>query len=302
MSKGGTFRHRQLLVATSSIHVIEAGHEDGPAFLFLHGWPQSWRSWKSVMRLAAFEHRAVALDLPGIGGSRGLVGDGSKSELAWLVHILIERLGLGDVTLVGHDVGGMIAYAYLRRYDDMAGVVVMDTVIPGVNPWNEVIRNPRIWHFAFHALAGLPELLVQGRQAAYFNYFFDALSVDPTKPTRKARAEYAAAYRSAESLTAGFDLYRAFPNDAADNMAFGKGPSVATPLLYVRGDGEAGEIDTYAGGLRESGVGNLTTATVHNAGHFTPEEQPAEVWQIIGGFAGTVMAGSRAMPEVRDAE
>jgi pimeloyl-ACP methyl ester carboxylesterase len=135
--------------------MVEAGPSDGPAFVFLHGWPQSWRSWAAVMTLTASDARAIALDLPCIGDSTGPLEGGSKRELAALVHTLVDNLGLTDVTLVGHDVGGMVAYSYLRQYDDVARVVILDTVIPGVDPWNEVVRNPNIWHFAFHAIASL---------------------------------------------------------------------------------------------------------------------------------------------------
>ena len=68
--------------------------------------------------------------------------------------------------IVGHDIGGMIAYAYLRHYRDAAGVVIIDAAIPGLDPWDDVIRNPYLWHFAFHAIPALPELLAQDRPAA----------------------------------------------------------------------------------------------------------------------------------------
>jgi pimeloyl-ACP methyl ester carboxylesterase len=81
---------------------------------FLHGWPESWRSWSSIMQLAGPQVRTVAIDLPGIGGSAGEATDGSKRQLAGVVHALIEKMRLNDVTLVGQDVGGMIGYSYLR--------------------------------------------------------------------------------------------------------------------------------------------------------------------------------------------
>lgn len=106
---------------------------------------------------------------------------GSKLQLAETVRGLVQSLGFSDLTLVGHDAGGMAAYSYLRQYDDVDRVVVMNTVIAGVDPWNEVVRNPYIWHFGLHAAAALPETLVQGHQAEYFDYFYDALSVDPAR-------------------------------------------------------------------------------------------------------------------------
>jgi len=265
-----------------SLHVEESGDPSGRPYLFLHGWPESWRTWKPLMDAASSEARVIALDLPGIGGSAGGGAGGSKAALASVVHGLAEHLSLTDLTLVGHDAGGMVAYAYLRRYP-VSRVVIMNTVIPGVAPWNDVLRNPYIWHFGLHAVPSLPETLVRGRQAEYFDYFYDVLSVDPSRITPESRAAHVAAYESDTALTAGFDLYRAFPQDAKDNAALTE--PTTTPVLYLRGDGEGGDISAYAAGFREAGVENLTTATVRDAGHFAQEEQPAAVWSEIEAFA-----------------
>lgn len=237
------------------------------------------------MTLAAPEARAIAIDLPGVGESTSAPDGGSKRQLAARVHDLVLALGLTNVTLVGQDVGGMIAYSYLRQYPDVAQIVIMDTVIPGVDPWQEVLRNPYIWHFALHSIPALPETLVQGRQAEYFDFFYDVLSADPSRITPQARAEYVSAYRSDAALTAGFDFYRAFAQDAADNAESSKGAPVDTPLLYLRGERESGNIATYAAGFRDAGVKHVTTALVPNAGHFTQEEAPADIWRLISGIA-----------------
>nr|WP_191910087.1 alpha/beta hydrolase [Microbispora cellulosiformans] len=280
-------RHTHLAVGDLSVHVAEAGDPHGPPYLFLHGWPESWSTWEGVMERAAGTARVIAVDLPGIGGSTGAVPGGSKRLIAAAVHDLVGALGLTGLTLVGHDAGGMVAYSYLRQYADADRVVVMNTVIPGVEPWSEVLRNPYIWHFGFHAVPALPEALVRDRQAEYFAYFYDVLSPAPEKITEESRAAHAAAYGTDAALTAGFDLYRAFPQDARDNAELSAAGPVDTPLLYVRGDGEGGDVTAYAAGLREAGVRNLTTALIPGAGHFAQEEAPGDVWDLIHSFAAT---------------
>lgn len=283
-------RHTYAPVAYLRLHVVETGDPQGRPYLFLHGWPESWRTWEGVMGAAHPDARIIAVDLPGIGESTGAVPGGSKARLAEVVRELVRHLGLGDLTLVGHDAGGMVAYSYLRKYADVGRVVIMNTVIPGVDPWDDVLRNPYIWHFGMHAVASLPETLVQGHQAAYFDYFYDVLSVDPARLSAASRAAHAAAYSSGAALTAGFDLYRAFAQDARDNAAFAGAAPVGTPLLYLRGDGEGGDIAAYAQGFRDAGVQNLTTAVLAGAGHFTQEEVPAQVWEAVHDFAS---AGGR---------
>lgn len=287
MSTAATpFRHSQIAVGEASLHVVEAGNPAGVPFLFLHGWPESWRSWEAVLAAAARQARAIAIDLPGIGESTGTATDGRKGQVAALIHRLIGTMGLRDLTLVGQDAGGMIAYAYLREYRDIARAVIMDVVVPGVDPWEEVLRNPYLWHFAFHSIPDLPERLVQGRQAEYFDFFYGVLARDAARITPEARAAYAAAYATDGALTAGFNWYRTFGQDADENRQASAGPPTATPLLYLRGEYEGGDIDAYVRGFRAAGVEQVAQAIVPDAGHFSQEEAPEEVWRLIAEFAG----------------
>lgn len=280
------FRHGQVQVEGISLHVAELGDAQARPVVFLHGWPQSWAQWRQVMELAAEQFRAVAIDLPGIGQSSGAATDGSKRTVAAIVHALIGQLALDRPVLVGHDVGGMIAYAYLRRYQDVAGVIIVDVVIPGLDPWDEVIRNPYLWHFAFHAIPALPELLVQGRQGPYFDYFFDVLAADPARITAEARAAYAQAYATDAALSAGFGFYRGFAQDTQDNLA-PTGAAIDTPVLYLRGEASRGGIDSYAQGLRAAGIRQLTAKLIPDAGHWIPDEQPAQLWRHLQEFITT---------------
>lgn len=273
-------------MAGSSLHVAERGDPEAAPFLFLHGWPESWASWRQVMAIAARQVRAIAIDLPGIGESTGDPTDGSKRELAATVHGLVETMGLRDLTLVGQDVGGMVTYAYLRIFADLRRSVIMDVVIPSIDPWEQVLRNPYLWHFAFHSIPELPERLVQGHQGEYFDYFYNAISADPSKITAEDRAIYAQAYATDDALTAGFNLYRSFPQDAAANKEASNQAPVATPLLYLRGDKEGGQIDDYVDGLRSAGLTHVDSALVPNAGHFTQEEAPEQTWRLIAEFCG----------------
>jgi pimeloyl-ACP methyl ester carboxylesterase len=279
-----SFESSRVLVEGSELHVVQSGEPSGPAVLFLHGWPQSWQSWRAVMAAAPPGVRTVAIDLPGVGDSRGDPTDGSKRQLAAVVHGLAEQLGLRDFTLVGHDAGGMVAWPYLRAFTDAARVVIMDTVIPGIDPWSEVLANPYVWHFAMHSIPALPETLVQGRQRPYFDYFFDALTPDPSRISEETRATAVEAYSSEAALTAGFRWYRTMTEDAKANAE--DKAEVETPLLYIRGDGETGDIERYATAFREAGVRNVQTALISGAGHFTAEEEPGQVWEVIAKFAG----------------
>src|SRR5207247_567953 len=126
------------------------------------------------------------------------------------------------------------------------------------------------------------EMLVQGHQADYFDYFYQAISAHPERITPEQRAAHAAAYATDEQLTAGFEWYRAVTQDAEDNRA--GDPSTATLLLYRRGDHGPGEIATYVKSFGEAGVRSVRHATIPASGHFAPEESPEAVWREISRF------------------
>lgn len=284
---GDGLRSQTIRLDGGDVFAVEAGSVNAPAVLFLHGWPQSWQAWRKVMLEAGTTRRAVAIDLPGIGRSVWPNARGSKRAMASIVHEVIQRLSLEHVTLVGHDAGGQVVYAFLTQYDRAVDrAVIVDVVIPGVAPWEDVLRNPYIWHFAFHAIPALPELLVQGRQAAYFDYFFGAITAHPEAITAQSRDAYATAYADGAALANGFDWYRAFPEDARDNQAFtAAGGRIDTPLLYVRGARTFGDIDLYRAGLQSAGAQQVATALINDCGHFAPEEQPRALWRRIREFA-----------------
>jgi pimeloyl-ACP methyl ester carboxylesterase len=143
---------------------------------------------------------------------------------------------------------------------------------------------PRIWHFGFHAVPDLPELLVSGLVAAYFDFFFNVISANPAAIGHEARQIYAQAYGSAESLRTGFDWYRTFPRDKQDSMADASTP-VSMPVLYVRGDAESGKLQDYIDGFRKAGLANIEGALVADCGHFSPEEQPKALAALLRSFA-----------------
>jgi len=227
--------------------------------------------------------RVIAIDLPGIGLSEMPAPSNDKRTLARCVRGLIRALGLADVTLVGHDIGGQIAHAYLHAFPgELKRAVLMNIVIPGVEPWSKVVRNPHLWHFAFHTVPELPETLIEGHPARYFDFFYDRLA-GPVGVSARARELYVAAYARPLALRTGFEWYRAFAQDERDNLAV-RGHPVATPVLYLRGDHESGDISEYVTGLRASGLQDVDGAIIPSSGHFAPDEQAQVVAALLRRF------------------
>jgi pimeloyl-ACP methyl ester carboxylesterase len=257
-----------------TIAIREAGPAEAPALLLLHGWPQSSHAFEPVIMRLSREYHVFAPDLPGIGGSFGAPKAGDKKTLATLMRRVVDAVPLNRPVVVGHDVGGQIVFSMLRNYPEaLAGAVIMDVVVPGIPPWDDVIRNPRIWHFAFHAVPRLPEELVAGHPRAYFDFFFDILSKDSSDIPSETRDVYAEAYSRPESLKAGFDWYRAFEEDAKEN-AIKPTAEIDVPVLYLRGSAEPGAISDYLDGLRAAGLSNVAGDIIPDSGHFSADENP----------------------------
>ncbi|WP_394839324.1 alpha/beta hydrolase [Pendulispora rubella] len=266
------------------IAVRVAGHPDRPAIVLIHGWPQSSRAFSRVMQHLADEFYVLAPDLPGVGASRVPAASGSKSLLARHVRDVVQACGARRVVVAGHDVGGMIAFAYVRGFAaELEGVVIVNTVIPGLEPaWSKVLSNPYVWHFAFHSIPKMPEVLVSGHQRPYFDFFFDAISRTPKAITDEARDAYARDYGHVEALRAGFDWYRAMSKDAEENA---KRIEVTTPVLNVRGDADPGPMRDYLEGLSASGLTHVRGETLEGSGHFAAEEAPEALARLLRIFA-----------------
>ncbi len=143
----------------TTLHYLSAG--SGPiTVVLIHGWPQSSYEWRKVIPQLAKTYRVIAVDLRGVGGSRPTSAGYDKANMAKDIHELVRSLGLHNVYVFGHDIGGMVSYAYARSFPgELAGFGVFDVALPGVGPWEMAKSAPSDWHFGFHQTPGLPRAI-----------------------------------------------------------------------------------------------------------------------------------------------
>src|SRR5207237_10678184 len=114
----------------------------------------------------------IAVDLRGVGGSAATPSGYDAANMAQDVHELVSARKLERVYLVGHDIGGMVTYAFVRRFPAaVRGAMILDAPIPGIKGWNEAMASPTTWHVGFMQVPGLAETLVDDRTADYLSYF-----------------------------------------------------------------------------------------------------------------------------------
>ncbi|MGH6927801.1 MAG: alpha/beta fold hydrolase [Dongiaceae bacterium] len=268
----------------TTLHYVRGG--TGPAVILLHGFPQDWYEFHRIMPRLAKSLTVIAVDLRGVGGSAATAGGYDAANLAQDIHQLAQQLQLERVYVVGHDIGGMVAYAYARlNPKDTRGVMTLDVPLPGIEPWEEVKANPLLWHINFHQTPDLPEKLIAGRQAFYFRHFFNLGTVNHDAIDDEDVAHYASAYAAPEQLRAGFEMYRALP--ANENFNASQRSPIDVPLVMAGGDKSFGPLlPAIAETLRSHGWASVTTEIIDNSGHYLPDEKPDAVTELIERYAG----------------
>jgi len=139
--------------------------------------------------------------------------------------------------------------------------------VPGIAPWDDIVRTQRVWHFRFFNVRDLPEMLVAGREREFLTWFHNNEAVNSRAFANEAEETYARAYSMPGALRAGFEYYRAFPTDMIANREFAK-RKLTMPVLGI-----GGSIDDH---LRYVAT-DVRGVNIENCGHWVAEEQPEAV-------------------------
>ena len=282
------FEHRFATVDGVRLHYVTGGKADGEAIVLLAGFPESWFAWRKVIPLLAPDFRIIAPDLPGQGDSDRPQSGYDTQALAVMVHKLLQQLGVTRCSMAAHDVGAWVAYPYAALFGgEVRRLVLMDAGIPGITlPDNLPIapdRAWRTWHFSFHGLPDLPEMLIGGRERQYLDWFLRRKTANPDAFSDDDIAEYLRVFTKDGGLRAGLAYYRAASLSAHQNRELSARGKLTMPVLALGAD--QGSIADMAAPLRDYAE-DLRGGVVVNCGHFIPEEQPEAAAQELASFFG----------------
>lgn len=261
--------HQYLLVDGSRMHCAVMG--DGPPVLLIPGWPQTWFTWRHIMKsLAQAGYMAIAVDPPGTGDSGRPASGYDTGAVAGVLHRLMGQLGHAAYHVVGHDIGMWVAYALASDFPDaVRRLVLTEAVIPGLAPAPPVFVTPEdnifLWHFMFNQVQDLPEALIVGRERAYLNFIFDKWS---HRRDRVAADVYIDAYSAPGALRSGFAYYRAIPETIRQNQERSK-VRLRMPVLAI--GTEHATRDAPLVTMRDNAT-DLTGVIIPDCGHFVTEE------------------------------
>ena len=205
---------------------------EGPAVVLLHGYTQTGDMWTPVAEALRADHKVIVPDLIGIGGSVPTTDESySKAAQARDLAEALDVIGVGEVAVVGHDIGSMIAYGFAAEFPERTcRLVLMEAPLPGIGPWDQIRANPRAWHMNFHG--AVAEALTEGRERVWLDKFWDGFAADPYAIDEKQREHYTQAYARPGAMRAGFSQFAAMERDAEDNAGFAV-RTLAMPILAV---------------------------------------------------------------------
>jgi pimeloyl-ACP methyl ester carboxylesterase len=253
------------------LHYLIAGK--GDPVILLHGYAENSHMWRPLIVELAKTRMVIAPDLRGFGQSSKPKSGYDKKTMAQDVHALATSLGFRRASIVGHDIGLMVAYAYAAQFPtEVDRIVLMDAFLPGVGDWKSVWLLRDLWHFHFYGET--PLKLVAGRERIYFEHFWNDFAADPKHSVPEAdRRFYAAAYAQPGAMRAGFEVFRAFEQDAKDFAQFAQ-TKLTTPMLVLAGEKASGNFLIEQGRLVDT---NVQGVVVKGSGHWLMEEAPRQV-------------------------
>jgi pimeloyl-ACP methyl ester carboxylesterase len=283
------FRTQEIEANGATIHVRIGG--GGPAVVLIHGFGESGDMWAPLAASLARNHTVIVPDLRGMGRSSKPADGFSKMNQAADIAALMDALKVARSDVVAHDIGNMVAFAFAAQHPERVGkFVLIDAPVPGVGPWEEILKNPLLWHFRF----GGPDMerLVAGRERIYLDRFWNEFSADPAHFDEASRQHYAALYAMPGAMHSGFAQFAAFDQDAIDNRALlAERGKLKMPILAIGGEKSFG---TQMAAVMRAGADNVSEAVVPNSGHWIMEENPQATVAMVRGFLGAkVKAGAK---------
>jgi pimeloyl-ACP methyl ester carboxylesterase len=283
----GSPRHRSVECNGIHLHIAEQG--EGPLVILLHGFPEFWYSWRNqIGPIADAGYRVVAADMRGYALSdkpRGVSGY-RIDVLADDIAALVRALGEESAAIVGHDWGGVVAWATaIRHPSTISRLVILNAPHPGA--MRRAVRSlrqlRRSWYVFAFQLPWIPEMMIRARNLRIIRRLFSTGPVRREAFTDADIERYVDAVRRPATLTSMINYYRAALRYRGRRIAATENVTMPTLILW-------GMRDEYLGaelidGL-ERWVSDLRILRFPEATHWLQHDEPQRVTSAILDFLG----------------
>ncbi|MBW3084921.1 Haloalkane dehalogenase [Austwickia sp. TVS 96-490-7B] len=283
----GPWEHRFVAANGARFHVASLG--EGPLVVLLHGFPQFWWTWRHQLQsLAEAGYRAVAMDLRGYGASDKPPTGYDAPTLTADVAGVIRSLGESEAVVVGHGIGGWLAWTLSQSHPDAVRAVVSVasphpadvatarlSLTTARGAWSVLAMN-RPWH---------PERSM-ARGAAYVHHVLRSWQGhDPAWPSREETARYAEAMAipfAAHSAVEGYRwLSRARLSPAGREYLRQIRRPVTVPVLHIHGTADTIVAPSLAAGSARWMQASYQWCPLPGVGHAPHEQAPERVSLVM---------------------
>jgi pimeloyl-ACP methyl ester carboxylesterase/ketosteroid isomerase-like protein len=275
-------RHRTVTVGAVDLHVAELG--EGPPVVLIHGFPQHWLMWRSLMRaLAANGFRAIAYDQRGMGGST-ITPDGyDKRTLAHDLAGLMDALEISAASIVGYDHGGGTALAFAFEHPHRTTrLAVLEYAPPGFGYEYglQPTRNWQSWQLAFFTQPDVAVQFIMGKERDLLAWYFWHWSANPDAVDQADFESYVRQLQKPGALRGGFSHFAAVFDDTELFKTYAA-TKIAAPVLAVGGARAAASfVETAMRALATDVEGHI----VPDCGHWIADEQPEALASLVLAF------------------
>ena len=242
--------------------------------MLLHGYAQNSHMWRPLIAELAKTHLVIAPDLRGFGASDKPEGGYDKKTMAADIHALAAIARPKDVGIAGHDIGLMVAYAYAAQYPAEVEPHRADGCLPARRRRLDeglAAARPLALPFLRQDAAGAG----RGPRAHLFRAFLERFRRRPGafRLRGRPRSSTAKAYAQPGAMRAGFEVFRAFEQDAKDFAGFAK-TKLTMPMLVLSGEKAGGQFLIDQGRLVDD---NVEGVIIKGSGHWLIDEAPDQV-------------------------
>ncbi|MDT3680559.1 MAG: alpha/beta fold hydrolase [Burkholderiaceae bacterium] len=284
------------------IHYASCGDERAPLLLMLHGFPEGWFAWRERMPAFAARFHVVAPDLRGYGRSDKPEGvDAYRvAELVSDVNALIDALGHERCALIGHDWGGVLAWAFAIAHPERVERLVILNA-PHPVPFAEALAHDRQQQAASAYMNWLrragSETVLARDNFARLDAMLESMGGAPWLDAAR-RAEYHEAWGTPGALAAAVNYYRASPlHPPGDGDAPAAMPAldasrfvVRVPTLVIWGERDLALLPSLLDGLDRL-VPQLRIVRLAEATHWVVHEAPQRIAAEIAAFVDDLADG-----------
>jgi len=280
--------HHRVQVNGTELHYVAAGAAGSP-ILLVHGFPETWWTFRKLIPLLAASHRVFAVDLRGFGDSANGPGDYGSATSAEDLHQLIEQLGVGPVHVTGQDISGAAVFRLATAHPgDVRSFTAIEMGLAGFGlEMLADVTHGGAWHIGVLAAPGIPALLLAGREREFLGQFaFPAMTATPGAIAEGDIDEFVRSYARPDGWRGAIGLYQSMLKEAAEINALAEAPGLTVPVLAVGAGGGSFTVNTMTQAARTK----VSAAVLEGVGHYAAMEAPEQLAKAVLDFLGRVDA------------